>query len=79
MSWPKRVVVVVGVIGLAFFAFIAIKGVHHQFGHLPGIWACRRHDAMSIEATPNRGHGRMETFDLGNCTFFWWESHRGGD
>ena len=69
---PVTVVVVV------VFA-LSWKQTHHEFLHLPGIVACQRGEAMNLEVTPNRVHGRMETFDFANCTFYWWENNRGGD
>ena len=62
------------------FVFIASwKQTHHEFFHLPGVVACNRGQAMSIEVTPNRAHGNFLTYDIGNCTFYWWETNRGGD
>ena len=77
--WLQRLVILVAVLGTVFFILIGIKSTHHEFLHLPGIVVCRRSDARNFEVTPNRGIGRMETFDLANCTFYWWENNRGDD
>ena len=77
--WFQRLVILVAGLGTVPFVLIGIKSPHHEFLHLPGILVCRRGDAMDYEVTPNGGIGRMETFDLVNCTFYWWENNRGGD
>lgn len=78
-KWLYRVFWAAWIVFILFLVAFAVKSVHHEFMHLPGIVVCRRGDAMDFEITPNRVHGRMETFDLANCTFYWWESNRGGD
>jgi hypothetical protein len=78
-GWLYRMILAAWVMFIVILVAFAIKSVHHEFLHLPGIVACRRGEAMNLEITPSRVHGRMETFDLANCTFYWWESNRGGD
>ena len=86
-SWLYRMVLAAWIGFILFLAAYAVALVlhesyhesYHKFTHPPDIVACPRGDAVSVEITPNRVHGRMETFDLANCTFYWWESNRGGD
>jgi hypothetical protein len=88
MTWPDRVRVAFVAVGAVFcvltflmFSVIVIKTFHHEFMHLPGIVACERGDApaMDYEVTGKAGQGHFKTFDLANCTFYWWENNRGGD
>lgn len=75
------------IVAITFVSVLVLYGVFitlkmtccHELLHLPGVVACQRGEAMNVEVRPNRIHGRMETFDLANCTFYWWESNRGGD
>ena len=78
-SWLYWVVLAAWIVFVLILVAFAVTLVFRAFVDLPGIVVCRRGEAMDFEITPNRVHGRMETFDLANCTFYRWESNRGGD